>query len=302
MVYSVVARRLLISCPSDVPASDLHVVQQTINRWNGVYGERFGAVIVPISWGTHAAAEFGDAPQELLNRQLVDQCDACLALFANRLGTPTKSAESGTAEEIERIRESGRYVGILRSRREVDASRLDHDQAKKLEQYLDKISVKGLILDYTNDADLSQRVDRILVAAVAHDQGRAELQLQQATARPSMRVAEVWPRLDSKERTINFSGNRSLTMREWYIVLHNTGDVPARDVKVSFKSVSEDDSPWEIWSGTSGQEPNIDVIGPHDELRFQLLLVEESAVQMNCVVSWSDERGRQENLATLRRL
>src|ERR1017187_1743877 len=96
MAYSVLARRLLISCPGDVPDSDLHLVQQAINRWNGIYGEQFGAAIIPISWGTHAAAEFGDAPQDLLNKQLVDRCDICLALFANRLGTPTASADSGT--------------------------------------------------------------------------------------------------------------------------------------------------------------------------------------------------------------
>ncbi len=293
MAYSVLARRLLISCPGDVPPGDLHLVQRAINRWNGIYGEKFGTVIIPISWGIHAAAEFGDAPQELLNKQLVDRCDICLALFANRLGTPTASAESGTAEEIQRISESGRYVGVLRSRRAVDNSKIDPDQLKKLNEYLATINTKALVLDYANDADLFQSVDNILVAAVARDQGRTELQLQLASARG----AEVWPRVESREDVIRFGSDRIIPTRNWYLVLTNTGDAPARDVRVD---LSGSDSSWELLGTRSAQESDIEVLAPHSETRFQLLIVAESPLQMNCTVSWSDERGRQENMATLR--
>lgn len=106
-------RRLLISCPGHVPLGDLATVQKVINRWNGIYGEQSGAVVVPTPWGRHAAAELGRPPQDLLNEQLVDKCDICLAIFANRLGTPTASAESGTAEEVERLSSSNKYVGVL---------------------------------------------------------------------------------------------------------------------------------------------------------------------------------------------
>lgn len=300
MAYSVLARRLLISCPGDVPAADLHLVQKAINRWNGIYGERFGTVIIPISWGTHAAAEFGDAPQELLNRQLVDRCDICLALFANRLGTPTASAESGTAEEIARLSESGRYVGILRSRREVSNSRINADQLMRLEQYLETIKTKALMLDYADDADLIQNVDNILVAAVSRDQGRTELQLQQTTVESSVPQAEVWPRVDSKENPITFSGGRTIPHRDWYLILFNTGDAPAQDVRVSWSAVDGSDIPWELFGVRSGEEPHIDILAPHGEIKFQLVIFSETPRQINCRVSWSDERGRQENTATLR--
>ncbi len=55
--------------------------------------------MLPISWGQHAAAVFGRPPQEIINEQLVDECDGCIAIFHMRLGTATESAESGTAEE-----------------------------------------------------------------------------------------------------------------------------------------------------------------------------------------------------------
>jgi hypothetical protein len=300
MAYSAVVRRLLISCPGDVPVRDLRVVHKAINRWNGVYGEAFGAAVVPISWGTHAAAEFGRAPQDILNKQLVDRCDICLALFANRLGTPTASAESGTAEEIDRIANEGRYVAILRSRRPVDASRMNLQQAQKLEEYLAKVKEKALILNYASDDELSQQVDTILAAAVARDQGRAELQLQQEPERPSGQLAEVWPRIDSSEETIRFGTNRTTTRRNWYLVLANTGDAPARNVKVRLEPYGEGQEVWRILTDSPESEPEVEVLAPHSETKFHLIVAMGMASQVRCVVSWSDERGIQENMATLR--
>jgi hypothetical protein len=95
MAYQGTVRRCLISSPSDVPEADLAIVHKTINHWNGIYGERYGSVIIPISWGSHAAAEFGRGPQAILNDQLVDSCDMCIAMFWARLGTPTAENESG---------------------------------------------------------------------------------------------------------------------------------------------------------------------------------------------------------------
>jgi hypothetical protein len=295
MAYSVLGRRLLISCPGDIPAADLRLVQKAINRWNGIYGERFGAAIVPISWGTHAAAEFGDAPQELLNKQLVDRCDICLALFANRLGTPTASAESGTAEEIARLSDNGRYVGILRSRRAVSNSTINADQLMRLEQYLETIRNRALILEYADDAELIQNVDNILVAAVSRDQGRTELQLQ-----TTVRQAEVWPRVDSEENPIQFGGGRTIPHRDWYLVLANTGDAPAKAVQASWSAMDGSNISWENFGIRPGEEPDFGILAPHGETRFPLMIFAETPREMNCTVSWSDERGRQENTATLR--
>jgi hypothetical protein len=289
VAYSALVRRLLISCPGDVPAHDLAVVHKAINRWNGIYGTAFSAVIVPISWGTHAAAEFGQPPQDILNKQLVDECDICLALFANRLGTPTRVAESGTAEEIERFGRGERYVGILQSRRQVDASRIELEQAKKLEAYLASMRENALILEYENDDELSQRVDTILVSAVSRDQGRTALHLHSST-----RVAEVWPRIDSSEKIQNLPQGRTVTTREWYLVLSNTGDAPARNVRVKIESS------WIILGDRAGSEPEVEVLAPHSEVRFRVSAGVGDAMQARCIVSWTDERGNQQNSATVR--
>jgi hypothetical protein len=259
-----------------------------------MYGESFGAAIVPISWGTNAAAEFGDHPQQLLNKQIVDQSDICLALFANRIGTPTSNAESGTAEEIERISSTGRYVAILRSRRPVDASQVDLEQAAKLGEYLTRIRTNALVLDYETDGELSERVDTILAAAVARDQGRADLQLQQEHKGPPARIAEVWPRVESAEVPTTIGSRRT-----WYLVLANTGDAPAGDVQVRLETYDDQAKPWRIYAGSSEGVPEIEVLAPHSEMKFQIVASLASAPQVRCIVSWSDERGRQDNTATL---
>jgi hypothetical protein len=50
-------------------------------RWNVLLGEQFQHVVVPVSWSEHAAAEFGQPPQDILNRQLVDVADLGIAVF-----------------------------------------------------------------------------------------------------------------------------------------------------------------------------------------------------------------------------
>lgn len=289
MAFSASVRRLLISSPGDVPRTDLLIIQQSISRWNGVYGEQFGSIIMPISWGTHAAAEFGEPPQKILNRQLVDKCDACIAIFANRLGTPTELHESGTAEEISRLSESGKHVSILRSRRPVDASSIDLAQATRLNEYIKEIKSSALILDYATDADLARHVETILVAAVSREEARNDFQLEYLSAGGP--VAEVWPRVDSVDR----SGKRN-----WYLVLNNTGDGPARDVRVEIEADSSNSHPWEIVTERHEGGPDLPVLAPHSEVRFHISASLVSASQVSCRVSWTDPRGEQENIASLR--
>ncbi len=295
VTYSAVVRRLLISCPGDVPREDLSIVQRSINRWNGIYGEHFGAAVIPISWGTHAAAQFGRPAQAILNEQLVDTCDGCLAIFANRMGTPTASAESGTAEEIDRLNKRNKYVAVLRSRRPVQPASIDNAQKAALDEYMEKINKISLVLEYSNDAELSQHVDAILTAAVAQDRGRTEGQLQAATA-GSEPLAQVWPRVVSEELPSTGSGSRRA--KHWFLALHNTGQAPALNVSFKlrgFRRGGEWILPEEAGEGV------INTLAPDSETRFPIVAYAEMAPQAECVVTWTDNRGREQvNSATLR--
>lgn len=293
--YSGVIRRFLISCPGDVPHEDLAVVRQAIGRWNGVYGEGFATAIVPLSWGEHAAAEFGQHPQTVINRQLVERADGCIAIFANRIGTATNDAESGTAEEIQKLAEAGGHVAILRCLRPVDPARIDHAQAAKLEEYLAKVRQQALILDYGTDADLARHIDNILVYAVSRDQARATLQLQ-TNVGAAPRVAEVWPRVEGSERVSTDARGRIRTTRDWRLVLHNTGTAPAREVRFD----TDDSGGWGIQRDAEAGEPDVAILAPGGEAAFGIAASLARDPQILCTVTWVDERGPQQNSATLR--
>ncbi len=299
MPYSAMTYRLLISSPGDVPLAALTIVRDCINRWNGVYGHQLSSVILPILWGTHAAAAFGSHPQTVLNEQLVDNSDMCIAIFANRLGTQTQVAESGTAEEIDRLHGAGHYIAVLRCRRPVSMSSVDLDQAKSLEDYMGNLEGSALVLSYENDAELQRHVDNILSNAITQARTRTEEQLAATPASDIATVAEVWPRVESEPRMKTDSKGRVKTSRIWYLVLANTGDAPASSVH--FKTETEDSEVGDAWfvhGNTDGE--TIETIAPHGETRFAIFPSFGSAQQVRCTVTWTDERGERSNTTTLR--
>ena len=306
MPYNASALRLLISSPSDVPFDDLRLIQRVISRCNVSYGAMFSSVVVPVSWGEHAAAEFGRPAQQILNDRLVDYCDLCIAIFANRLGTATSVAESGTAEEIERLHEAGRYVAVLRCRRPVDTSTVNADQLVRLDTYMSGLRDNGIVLDYSTDGELESAINNILASAVASDHARAQLQLQQSEIpeTAAQALAEVWPRIESSEEVRTDSKGRIKTSRRWYLVLSNSGTAPARDVRFSTAATSGGEQPWMIIrerEDQDGDSPDVATLAPRGgEARFAVVASMGSAIQVECEVSWEDDGGRRSNATTLR--
>lgn len=166
MAYTAKVLRALISCPSDVDLNDVRAIQTAIGRWNVLLGEQFGAIVVPVHWSEHASAAFGSPPQVILNEQLVDTVDFAIAIFWARLGSPTMAAESGTAEEINRIFAAGKPVSVLRCVRPVDQDSLDPAQLAHLQRYLDEIKARALVLKYVDHGSLATHVDTILTRLV----------------------------------------------------------------------------------------------------------------------------------------
>jgi hypothetical protein len=291
MTYSSTVYRLLISAPGDVPAEDRAGVVDAINRWNVIYGQQFGAVVVPVHWASHAAAEHGDRPQASLNDQLVESADVVIALFWHRLGSATGVAASGTVEEIEEAHDRGAYVAILRCERDYPQS-ADPDQIIKLREFYDSVRGRSLMLTYANDASLAGQVDAILTRAVTRDGARAEV----AAESPARAAADVWPRVESREHVETDSRGRAKTSRRWAIVLANTGGEPARLVRHRLEPENEgDDLPFEL-----DGDGELEVLAPRGEARYSLALHMGVAAQARCVVTWQDDAGEHENRSTLR--
>ena len=70
----ITAYDLLISCPGDV-IEYLDVIKESVESFNRVFGRINNIEIVTKHWSTDSYPQSGDKPQELLNKQLVRDCD-----------------------------------------------------------------------------------------------------------------------------------------------------------------------------------------------------------------------------------
>ncbi|WP_327662240.1 MULTISPECIES: hypothetical protein [unclassified Streptomyces] len=285
MAYSTTTLHMLISCPGDVTGEDQEVIHRAVNRWNFNYGRHFQVTVLPIRWGEHASGGFGEHPQDIINRELVDDADLALAIFWTRLGTESDRAASGTAEEMERMAQAGKTVTVLHCRR--PTSDADLEQQIALREYLKRIKPNALVMDYVTEADLISRVDNVLTR-------QAEKFIEKISdSRNSLDDIGVWPSVDFTERVETDSKGRVRTRRSHYIVLTNKGNAPVKNV--TFKLEPDDGMI------LAGEDEVIAVMAPESETRYRLALSMGSPSQFNCAVKWTDINGEErENIATLR--
>ncbi len=134
---------LLLSCPGDV--LDLkETIDACVKSFNASIGEANNIRIEVKHWSTDSFSQSGDKPQNILNKQFVDDCDLCVALLGIRFGTPTDNYDSGTEEEIEKMLEQDKQVFLYFVERNVDPSKIDLDQYKKVQEFKKKYTDKGV--------------------------------------------------------------------------------------------------------------------------------------------------------------
>src|SRR5262245_32005323 len=85
-----------IASPGDV-AAEREAVLKVFTRWNDVNEHVF---LHPVMWESGSVPTLGDHPQHLLDEQILARSDLLVGILWSKLGTPTPTAGSGTAEEI----------------------------------------------------------------------------------------------------------------------------------------------------------------------------------------------------------
>lgn len=296
MAYSTLALRLLISAPGDVPMADLATIRKTISQWNHNFGRSVSLTVLPVSWSEHAAAEFGERPQEILNRQIVEDADFAIALFYDRLGTPTGEAESGTAEEIKLLVEAGKSVAVLVNsslREPLNGPALKERQ--RLDDHLEELRKTALVFNYKHEGDLVGHLNNFLSRATARFQQSVETSKSEEPE--DLDPSEgVWPRAEVHEGLRTDSKGRVKTERKWSLVLHNTSKGPASEVDFTFENLPED-----AFFRVIRKDGPVGTIPPNQEARFPLALAMGSPDAVDCVVNWTDAAGKaRETKATVR--
>jgi hypothetical protein len=152
--------RIFIASPGDVPEAREAVVQ-AMHRWNAVHGVNHKIQYLPTRW-EQATPQLGAHPQEVINRQQVDESDGLIGIFYTRLGSKTPNAPSGTAAEIDRCSNSGKTCKIYVCKKDVSQTVLEDPKKKKeferLKQYKGSLKDRGLLGDFVETAELHDKI------------------------------------------------------------------------------------------------------------------------------------------------
>ena len=158
-VYSV-----LIASPSDVQV-ERHVLRDVVYDWNRIHSRKDGLVLLPVLWETDAHPASGDRPQQIINRQIVDESDIVIAVFWYRMGSATGAHPSGTAEEIDRFLKNRKQVLVYFSEANIPIDH-DPDQLRTLKSYRDVLKNSALIWTFKDPEHLHKLATAHLASAI----------------------------------------------------------------------------------------------------------------------------------------
>ena len=90
--------RIFISSPSDVSAERVAALK-VIDELNRTFCATNGITLFPLTWENNTYPSVGVYSQDVINDQ-IGEYDIFVGIMANRFGTPTPKAGSGTEEEF----------------------------------------------------------------------------------------------------------------------------------------------------------------------------------------------------------
>jgi hypothetical protein len=307
LAYSALVLELLLSAPGDLPAEHKSQIQRAIRLWNNHQARFYGIHFSSTDWKEGGTPAFGDYAQGVLNDQIVDDADAGVVVFTDRLGTPTPDHESGTAEEIARLRGAGKDVAVLLNN--TPRSPLTGpavEEKARLDRYVDRIGKQAFIGQYESEHRLAEVISGLLTRIAAKYRREATRSLAPPNPpegdleeEPEDESKGVWPRIEVSESVESDSHGQVRTRRNWSLVLESNMDIPVRDVTFRYEdgqgnAVTDFDLRW-------NRHQKVDVLAPHGSVRFPMIQAWGSPDSALCVVEWSDSAGQQrETRATVR--
>ena len=152
MSQKVTLYNLLISCPGDVK-EEIILIETAVDEFNELYAEPLGITIKTRHWSKSSYAQSGGKPQALLNEQFVNKCDAAVAIFWTRFGSPTDEYGSGTEEEIEIMLKSKKQVFMYFSDKPINPSDYDVEGYKKIRAFREKYKDRGKYETYSSSEE-----------------------------------------------------------------------------------------------------------------------------------------------------
>jgi len=158
MSYNAKVYKVFIASPDDVQ-KEREIVRSVLMRWNAVNAENKNIVLLPVGWETHAAPEMWKTAQDYINEEILDKCDILIGIFWTKPGSPTKTAKSGTVEEIQRHLSERKLAMLYFSKKEIPNDS-DLKQLKRVRDFKDEIKIKNKSFygEFCDEHDLESKL------------------------------------------------------------------------------------------------------------------------------------------------
>lgn len=161
MSYAAQVFKVMISSPNDVEKEG-DIIKEVLSNWNSINSEKYKIVLLPVSWKTHTSPDAGDTPQNIINKQILKDCDLLVGVFWTRIGTPTKVYASGTVEEIEEHIKTGKPTMLYFSVAPTSLDDFNNDQYSKLQEFKKSCENRSLYESYRTIEEFKEKFSRQL--------------------------------------------------------------------------------------------------------------------------------------------
>ncbi len=165
---------VFVASPSDV-SEERDLLENTIDEINRMHARHVGVRLELLRWEHDVSPDFGDDPQEVVNKQIPQDYDVFVGIFWNRIGSPTSRAASGTLEEYRLAKDrydedpnSVRLMLYFKSSPPLSMDGFDPDQYKHVLEFRQQVSEEGgLYREFATSDDFANRVRVDLVGVVS---------------------------------------------------------------------------------------------------------------------------------------
>ena len=140
---------VFVASPSDV-SEERDRLESIIEEFNSIHARRTGIRLELLSGERDASPGFAEDAQAVINAEIPQDYDIFVGIFWNRIGSPTKRAESGTVEEFhlakarhDKDANSVRLMLYFKSASPLTMDSFDPDQYKSVRDFRSQVHEAG---------------------------------------------------------------------------------------------------------------------------------------------------------------
>ncbi|MBK9800876.1 MAG: DUF4062 domain-containing protein [Bacteroidetes bacterium] len=138
--------KIFLASPTDTVA-ERDLIQKYIEEWNSTYGDDERNIQLRIvRWENDLNVQSNVNPQEVINEDLLKDCDILTGIFWTKFGSSTDKLESATSKEIEYFLLEEKPILMYFLEKPIkpsEASKLS-DQLKKINDFREKYKVNNI--------------------------------------------------------------------------------------------------------------------------------------------------------------